>query len=182
MTIQPNVGPHLRYPFDLLPGGWLLVEGPDELRHGLVDALREAAYGGAKPLWRDPPVITGRPATDDADAEVIHHQQVVRRARKEGRFVIQDGSWLGRLATNVQRDAKHLSQALAVGHEEVWGADQQSLVVFLLDGDAARSRVWVAAGTHLPHQVLMPSAWDLNERLMALFSELRHRRLHGRLV
>ncbi len=43
MTILPNVGPHLRYPFDLLPGGWLLVEGPDELRYGLVDALLEAA-------------------------------------------------------------------------------------------------------------------------------------------
>jgi len=152
MTIQPNIGPHLKYPFDLLPGGWLLVEGPDEQRRAVVEDLREAAYAGAEPLWRDPPIITGRPATDDADADVMHHQHVVRRARAEGRFVIQDGSWLGQLAADAPRDAERLRQAVAARGEQVWGDDKPSLVVFLLDGAVAHSRVWLAAGEHLPRR------------------------------
>lgn len=62
----------------------------------------------------------------------------------------------------------------------VWGADLRSLVVFLLEGDAAHSRVWLAAAEHIPNRGLMPSAWDRNECLMALFREMRKHRLHGR--
>lgn len=49
MTIQPKVGRHLKYPLDLLPGGWLVTEGPEAERRELVERLRECAFGLTEP-------------------------------------------------------------------------------------------------------------------------------------
>lgn len=104
-------------------------------------------------------MLTGRPAVDDPDADAVQHHQVVRRAREAGKFVIQDGSWMGRLAAHAPRDREHLHRAITARREEVWAGDLSSLVVFLLDGDAATSRVWVAMTEHLPRRVLIPRPW-----------------------
>jgi hypothetical protein len=181
MKIQPNVGPHLRYPFDLLPGGWLVIDGPAAERQEMVDGLREAAYSD-DPLWRVPPIFTGRPNLQEADADMTHHKQVVRRARERGKFVIADGSWLGRLAEDCDLSGNDLDAILANRKEQVWGQDQPSLAVILLDGTASTAKFWMRAIDHHPHRLLLPSRMDRGERITALFAEMRHLRLNGGLA
>lgn len=180
MPIHANTGLDLTYPFDLLPGGMLVLDGPAAARGALVDDLAQAAYGGPDPFWRVPPVITARPALADPDADALHHRHVVRPAREDGRFVVCDGCWAGRLlGTDLRGPA--LRAVLAERRARAWGDDQPSLLVALLDGDPAHARVWVEVAAMVP-TVLLPSRLTRAERLEALFAELRRYRLHGRLV
>lgn len=50
MRLVPNVGAHLGYPFDLLPGGLLVIEGPTHQRKAMVEELRSCAYDGPETL------------------------------------------------------------------------------------------------------------------------------------
>ena len=181
MKIMPNIGPHLRYPFDLLPGGWLLFEGFTEARSAMVEELRTASYG-ASPMFRLPPIITGRPCDTDPLSDVTHHQRVVRPAREAGRFVISDGSWLGRRAPRDYDGDADLDAVLASSRVQVWGTDSPSLAVILLDGTKEGAAFWMHATDHLPRRLLLNSRLTRVERICAVGDEMRRLGLKGRLA
>lgn len=176
MHIASNIGPHLRYPFDLAVGGWLVVAGPATRRAIVIDALHEAAFDGPHPLWRQPPVITTRPPAQSAADDATHHRLVVRPALAAGRFVISDGSWFGAPDAD---SALASDDAYSTQQPDMWLTDWPSLVLCMLDGTADTASRFMRAGQYLRPLVLLPSREGRGQTLDRVFGALRTYRLHG---